>query len=110
MANPIRNLIDGNLLQVDIVEDNRGIVGVIRTELNDKCLIVHPILYNPSKGRLKLMRKTCIQIMYRLKDEFGYIAFNLCTHNTRFIDMLFGNTVYKIGDHLEGVLYEYDMR
>jgi hypothetical protein len=110
MANPIRNLIDGNILQVDIIEDDNSIVGVIRSELNDECLIVHPLLYRPTKTRFKLFRSKFFEVMYKLKDEFGYQAIHSCTWNEKIVKLLFNGKAYSIGNHIRGVLYEYDMR
>ena len=114
MANPIRNLIDdqqsSNMLQIDIVEDDDSIVGIIRTELNDDCIVVHPILYSPTKTKFKLFRKEFFKAMYKLKDEFGYQAIHSCTWNEKMVKMLFNGKAYPIGEHKGGVLYEYDMR
>ena len=114
MANPIRNIIDGQqfsgILQVDIIEDNDSIVGVIRTELNDDCIVAHPLLYAPTKTKFKLFRKEFLKTMYKLKEEFGYEAIHFCTWNKKMVKMLFNGKAYKIGEHIRGVLYEYDMR
>ena len=110
MASPIRNLIHGNILQVDIIEDDNSVIGVVRSELNDGCLVVHPLLYSPTKTKVKRFVEECVKALRRISDEFGYPCFNLCTHNAKFIKMLFGEKAYVIGNHPEGVLYEYDMR
>jgi hypothetical protein len=114
MANPIRNIIDGQqfsgILQIDIIEDDDSIVGVIRTELNDDCMVVHPFLYSPTKTKFKLFRKEFFRVMYKLKDEFDYDAIHSCTWNEKMVRLLFNGKAYPIGEHIRGVLYEYDMR
>jgi hypothetical protein len=114
MANPIRNLIDGEqfngILQVDIIEDNDSIIGVIRTELNKECIVVHPLLYAPTKTKFKLFRDKFFESMYKLKSEFGFEAIHSCTWNEKMVKMLFNGKAYPIGEHVRGVLYEYDMR
>jgi hypothetical protein len=48
--------------------------------------------------------------MYKLKEEFGYVAIHGCTWNEKMVKMLLNGKAYKIGEHIGGVLYEYDMR
>ena len=114
MANPIRNLIDGQqfsgILQIDIIEDKDSIIGVVRTELNDECMVVHPILYSPTATKFKLFHKEFFKAMYKLKEEFGYEAIHCCTWNEKMVKMLLDGKAYKIGEHTGGILYEYDMR
>ena len=114
MANPIRNIIDGQqfsgILQIDIIEDKNSVVGVVRTELNDECMVVHPLLYSPTPTKFRLFREEFFKAMYKLKEEFGYEVIHSCTWNKKMVKMLFNGKAYKIGEHIRGVLYEYDMR
>jgi len=107
MVNPIRFILGDKIIYVIIVDNGVDIVGLLKYELTEDMLLIHPTLYNPNKTKFKLFKVECFKSFKYFKEEYNYKAVHACTDNNKLIDMITNKEAYIIGNGEGGVLYEY---
>lgn len=88
MEKPIKALFHDQLHCTRIVESEDDILAVIRAEIGDEALLLHPILYNPTRGRIKLFEEAVLKFVKELADEYNYEHWYVLTPHTRLVNLL----------------------
>tara|TARA_R110000822_G_scaffold133419_3_gene270838 strand:- start:289 stop:618 length:330 start_codon:yes stop_codon:yes gene_type:complete len=106
MVKPIKALHHGQVHATKIVEDDNSVVCVIRAELGEDALLIHPIIYDITKGRLQRFEEALLQFLAELKAEYGYEHWYALTTNTKLVRIMNLAQPKKIADIDGQTLYE----
>jgi hypothetical protein len=106
MVKPIKAMHHGQLHATKIIEDDNSVVAVIRAELGDDVLLMHPIIYDITKTRLRLFEEAFLKYLKELKEEYNYDHWYGLTENTKLVNIMRLIKTKKITDIDGQTLYE----
>jgi|TARA_R110002110_G_scaffold135026_5_gene318840 hypothetical protein len=92
-----------------IVESEKEVIGIIRAELANDLVMVHPLIYIMTKDRYKLFKKEFFSFMDKLKIDYGYEHYYALTLNSRMVDTMSDGRAEAIGEILGRTLYECEI-
>jgi hypothetical protein len=106
MESPIKWLGHDELQCTKVVDDGIDIIGVIRAEIGDDALLIHPTLYNVSKERLQAFKEAFYSFLNDLREEYGYEHWYALTDNSKLVRMITGDSMKVVKQIDTHTLYE----
>ena len=93
-----------------VSEYEYGDYGLIRWELLEDVILVHPKLFKTTATYFKRLKDDMHNRMEMYKTMYGHNLFMTVTHNSKLANMLTNGKAEAVGTLAEGVVYIYDIK
>jgi len=116
MANLIKYLAKDVIQIVEIIDNGKEVIGVIRAEVGEDMLLMHPRIYSPTKTKFLEFRKSFEVFLRYMKSEYyyekwhGLLSMPSLSDNKKWADMISNNRAYPVKYIMGRPLYECEIQ